>query len=53
MDERAMLSEPILQRLAEHFENVARELRELIEEEHAVVCQARFTGTWHARAAAD
>ena len=43
----------ILQRLAEHFENVARELRELIEEEYPVVGQARFTGPWHARAAAD
>ena len=43
----------IFQRLAEHFENVARKLREFVEEEHAVVRQADFAGTRHAGAAAD
>ena len=51
--ERAILSEPSSRRLAEHFENVTRELWKLVEEEHAVVGEAGFTGTRHASAAAD
>ena len=43
----------ILQRLAEHLEDVAREFGELVEEEHAVVGQAGFAGARHAGAAAD
>ena len=35
----------VFERLAHHFENVARKLRQLIEEEQAVVREGNFTGT--------
>src|ERR1035437_10231596 len=43
----------ILQRLAEHFQDVAWEFGELVEEKHAVVRQAGFAGARHAGATAD
>ena len=44
---------PILQRLAQHLQHVARELGQLVEKQHAVVRQADFARPRHAGAAAD
>ena len=35
-----MVTRPSLERLAQHFQHVALELRQLVEEEHAVVREA-------------
>ena len=34
----------IFQRLAHHFQNVARKFRQLVQEEHAVMGQRNFAG---------
>ena len=41
------------ERLAQHFEHVARELREFVEKKHAVMRETDFTGTRVADTTAD
>ena len=43
----------VFERLPQHLQHVARELRQLVQEQHAVVRQADFARPRHSRAAAD
>ena len=49
---RAMRHRAVLQRLPQHLQHIARELRQLIQKQHAVVRQLHLTRPWH-RAPAD
>ncbi len=44
---------PLLQRLSQQLEHVARKLRQLVQKQHPVVRQAHFARPRHPRAAAD
>ena len=48
---RAIVMRAFLERLPQHFEHVSRELRQLVEKQHAVMRQADLAGTRYATAA--
>src|SRR5215831_8812591 len=43
--QRVFLTQPLLQRLAHHFQHIAGKLWSLVEEEHAVMCQRHLAWT--------